>query len=58
MDAMGAPMSSMPTPGGFMSMVSTMPSMPTPNDSFTSSPPIHSTPNDAHTTEVQNEDEK
>jgi hypothetical protein len=45
MGAMGAP------PGGFMSMVSPMPSMPTPNDGFIPSPPIHST--NAHTTKVQ-----
>jgi hypothetical protein len=50
MGAMGGP------PGGFMSMVSPMPSMPTPNDGFIPSPPIHST--NAHTTKVQNEDEE
>ena len=44
MGAMGGP------PDGFMSMVSPMPSMPTPSDGFIPSPPIHST--NAHTTEV------
>jgi hypothetical protein len=58
MGAIGTPMSSMPTPGGFMSMVSPIPPMPTLNDGCMSFPPIHSTPNDAHTTKVQNEDEE
>jgi hypothetical protein len=44
MGAMGTP------PGGFMSMVSPMPSMPTTNDSLIPSPSIHST--NAHTTQV------
>jgi hypothetical protein len=52
MGIMGAPMPSMPTPGGFMSMVFPMPFMPTPNDGFIPFPPVHSIPSDAHTAKV------